>query len=678
MVDRRYERLWPARAIAVVLVLAFGVAAAGPAAAGSGGPGQKGKSAGDDAPRGRPETIPGSYIVTLQPGVSSGDFATKERANGKKVDHVYTTALNGLAGEFSPGDVDRLAKDPRVKRIEPDGVVTISDTTQSPATWGLDRIDQRARPLDNSYTYAGNGAGVKAYVIDTGIRPTHSDLAGRVVAGVDEVGGVSPATNDCHGHGTHVAGTIGGTTYGVAKGVTLVAVRVLNCQGSGSYAGVIAGIDWVTADHPAGTPAVANMSLGGGYSASVNDAVERAVSDGVAFAVAAGNSSADACLSSPSSAPSALTVGATDSVDASASFSNYGSCLDLFAPGVGITSDWNTSDSATNTISGTSMATPHVAGVAALTFATAPSATAGQITQAIKNNATPGAVSNPGSGSPNLLLYSGTAPVPPPPPPPPPPAPPPNDNFANAVTLNGTTSSVNGTNVGATKEAGEPNHAGNVGGKSVWYKFTAPGSGTASLDTFGSGFDTLLGVYTGSSVSALTERASNDDLSYPLILESAVIMNVTSGVTYYVAVDGYNSASGPVTLSWDFSALSQPPPPPPPPPSPTIGINDASIIEGRSSSRNITFTVTLSHAASGTVTVAYATANGTASAGSDYQAKSGTLSFAQGTTSRTIAVRVYGDRTKEPNETFSVNLSSPTGGATIADGSGLGTILNDD
>ena len=285
--------------------------------------------------------------------------------------------------------------------VERDQVFTIS-TTQSPATWGLDRIDQRARPLSNSYTYTRTGAGVRAYIIDTGIRFSHGEFGGRATSGFDAVDG--GAADDCNGHGTHVSGTVGGATYGVAKGVSLVGVRVLDCAGSGTTSGVIAGVDWVTANHV--KPAVANMSLGGGASAALDQAVANSIAAGVTYAIAAGNSNARACNYSPARVATAITVGATTSTDARASYSNWGSCLDLFAPGSSITSSWYTSNTATNTISGTSMATPHVAGVAALYLQGNPGATPATVRNALVANATSGVVGNARTGSPNLLLFT--------------------------------------------------------------------------------------------------------------------------------------------------------------------------------------------------------------------------------------------------------------------------------
>jgi subtilisin family serine protease len=283
--------------------------------------------------------------------------------------------------------------------VEPDRVIAL-DTTQNNATWGLDRVDQRALPLSTTYTYDSTGAGVTAYIIDTGIRFSHNEFGGRASSGYDAVDGGT--ADDCNGHGTHVAGTVGGNTYGVAKGVSLVAVRVLNCSGSGTTSGVIAGINWVTSNHTA--RAVANMSLGGGASTALDTAVTNSIAAGVVYGVAAGNETANACNGSPARVPNAITVGATASSDARASFSNFGTCVDIFAPGQSITSSWYTSDTATNTISGTSMATPHVVGAAARLLQ-GTSLTPQQVRDTMVGNATPNVVSNPGTGSPNRLLY---------------------------------------------------------------------------------------------------------------------------------------------------------------------------------------------------------------------------------------------------------------------------------
>ena len=353
--------------------------------------------------------IENNYIVVLDDSVvgERGEYSIAgymaddmARSYRGKVKHVYKHALNGFSVEMSEADAEAMSQDYRVAFVEEDGIMT-ADATQTNPPWGLDRIDQRNLPLNATYNYNWTGSGVRVYVIDTGIRTTHNQFGGRASNVFDAFGGNG---SDCNGHGTHVAGTVGGSTYGVAKSSMPRGVRVLDCNGSGSTSGVIAGVDWVRQNFIA--PAVANMSLGGGASTALDNAVNSLSNAGVAIAVAAGNSNANACNSSPARAVNAITTGSTTTTDARSSFSNFGTCVDLFAPGSGILSAWFTSNTATATLSGTSMASPHVAGVAALYKQANPSASATTVRNAIVNNATTNVVTNAGTGSPNRLLYS--------------------------------------------------------------------------------------------------------------------------------------------------------------------------------------------------------------------------------------------------------------------------------
>ena len=348
-----------------------------------------------------------NFVVRFRDDASIASEATNLRAQNARVSRTFNNVFKGLSATLNAKQLEALQKNPRVELIEEDiEVRTTATGTQSGAPWGLDRIDQRALPLSTTFTYSSAGTTVRAYVIDTGLRASHQEFSGRVASGFSSIGD-GRGTDDCNGHGTHVAGTVAGSTFGVSKSAIIVPVRVLACDGSGTLSGVIAGLDWIASNHPIGTPAVANMSLGAGASSTLDSAVANLINRGITVVVAAGNSSASACNFSPARVPSAITVAASTINDQLASYSNHGSCIDIIAPGSSITSAWITSDAATAVLDGTSMASPHVAGTVASLLSggfLSPTNVAARLTSVATTNV----FSSLPSGTPNALLYSMT------------------------------------------------------------------------------------------------------------------------------------------------------------------------------------------------------------------------------------------------------------------------------
>jgi subtilisin family serine protease len=361
-----------------------------------------------------PADLQDSYIVVFKDDVLDNEI---DRESDKmcgntsaKKERTFKHAIKGFTGRLTPAAIEEFRRNPKVKYIEQNQVIKLV-ATQTAATWGIDRVDQANLPLSTTYTYNSTGSTVTAYIFDTGVRSDHAEFGGRVTGGFSAVA-AEPTPEDGNGHGTHVAGTVGGTTYGIAKSINIVPVKVLSATGSGTNAGVIAGLDWAVAHHATGIPAVGNMSLGGGISTALDDAVRRCVNDGIVMAVAAGNSNLDASTASPARVQQAITVGSTTNTDAKSSFSNFGSLVDIHAPGSSITSAWFTSSTALNTISGTSMATPHVAGAAALYLEYAPGATPAQVESALKQYAAVGRITGLPAGTVNNLLQINFGTVP--------------------------------------------------------------------------------------------------------------------------------------------------------------------------------------------------------------------------------------------------------------------------
>lgn len=589
------------------------------------------------------DAIPGRYIIMLKPSTSATAKADVLSLLGSSITRTYSAAFKGYAATLTSSQLKALKGNPAIQHIEQDRIITVSSSQPNPP-WGLDRIDQVNLPLDRLYVDRSNGAGVTAYVVDTGIAP-HSEFGNRLVTGYTAINDAY-GTTDCNGHGTHVAGTIGSATYGVAEAVTLVPVRVLSCAGSGSTSGVIAGINWAITNHAAGVPSVLNLSLGGGADVFLDTAVRNAIADGIVVVVAAGNDGNktdtalhNACLYSPAREPQAITVGSSTSTDARSGFSNYGTCVDLFAPGSSILSTWL--NGGTATLNGTSMASPHVAGAVAAIWGSNLALTLTSIQTMTLASVSANKLTDTRTGSPNLLLHvpsgSGVAPSPPrnvvavsgsgratvtwdapidsgsstitrytvtstpgnktcswtsgplsctvvglssnvtytfqvtasnttntstaspssnsvvvgls------------NNSFSAALPLIGVSGTETDSNENATLETNEPALDTGTGGASVWYRYTPTQSGTFSIDTVGSDFDTVLTAYTGSTINALSRVAFNDDIDYYNgVVTSAISITVSANITYYFRVTSYGSTRGKITLNWS-QTINCPPSP---------------------------------------------------------------------------------------------------------------------
>ncbi|CAN5365839.1 hypothetical protein BH23ACT3_BH23ACT3_15230 [soil metagenome] len=535
---------------------------------------------------------PGAIEAADELGAQHDQYVVMFRSTPGRDRAVGATALAGVEVVSShvgnrpwalvEGEADEIAglrAHPDVFAVEPNSVVTLAGTPsarvatawpsiQADPPWGLDRIDQERLPLSTTYTAPSTGAGVRVYVIDDGIYRPHVDFGGRVDPGLFLPAFRTSGHSECSRHGSHVAGTIGGAYSGVAKHVELVPLRVFTCDGSSNTAAVMAAIDWIVVNHEAGTPGVVNMSFGGPKSDVLDAKVASLVTAGLVVVAAAGNESrtqsgdVDACESSPARSDVVITVGATTTADARSSFSNIGPCVDLFAPGSSIVSVLAAgSISRFGTSSGTSMATPHVAGAAALLLSREPTLTPAQVGQRLGADATPDVVTNPGVGSPNLLLYVSdldqVGSDPPAPDDVSPLAIPSNATFGAAASLPLADGTVTGTNRHSRCEPGEPLHAGVGRGASVWWTFTSPDSGTVTLSTAksvadsGGALDTLLAAYTGRAVGELSAVASNDDVSSGDVT-SRITFQVAAGTKYSVAVDGYDAMPGAIMLevSW--------------------------------------------------------------------------------------------------------------------------------